>query len=645
MKKNSEEKTPAIENPYLESFPLYLYNQGKNFSCYDFLGAHKTDKFGIKGYSFAVWAPNAQSVSVTGDFNGWNTDKNPMYPQGQTGIWHVFIEGVADGQNYKYCIKTKDGELLYKADPCGYRCQLRPETASVTYDLSGFDWTDSKWVEKKLITPPYDKPMLIYEMHVGSWKQHDDGSFYNFRELADELVPYLLDMHYTHVELMPISEYPFDGSWGYQVTGYYAVTARYGEPKDFMYFVNKLHNAGVSVIIDWVPAHFPRDDHGLRRFDGTPVYEYADPRLGEHKEWGTMVFDYSKNEVISFLISNAMFWLDKFHVDGIRVDAVSSMLYLDYSRTEWVRNKYGKNENLEAIEFLKTLNTEVFKRFPNTLMIAEESTAWPLVTKPAHEGGLGFNYKWNMGWMNDMLRYMSMDPFFRKGNHSILTFSMMYAFSENYILPFSHDEVVHGKASLIGKMSGLEGQKFDSLRTLMMYKMSHPGKKLDFMGSELAQVIEWRFYEGLEWHLLELPAHKKYHDFIRELNKFYVEHKAFYEIENSWDGFRWINANDADRSVISFIRKGRKPIDEIVVICNFTPVEYTRYRVGVPKRGDYKEVFSSAEERFGGTGESVGTVRAYKKPIDGMDFSIEVNLPPMSAVYLKRVSPKKKQSN
>ncbi len=644
METKSGEKTNKSKNPYIDDFALYLYNEGKSYDCYEFLGAHKTNRFNIPGYSFAVWAPNAEAVSVVGDFNGWDVNADPMYPQGETGVWHRFVKDVEDGQNYKYCIKTKTGDTLYKADPCGYRCQLRPETASVTYDISGFKWTDSKWIEKKITTMPYDKPMLIYEMHAGSWKQHEDGSFYNFRELADELAPYLTDMGYTHVELMPITEFPFDGSWGYQVTGYFAVTARYGEPKDFMYFVNRLHEAGISVIVDWVPAHFPRDAHGLRQFDGTPTYEYADPRLGEHKEWGTLVFDYGKTQVISFLISSAMFWLDKYHVDGIRVDAVSSMLYLDYSRTEWVRNKYGKNENLEAIEFLKTLNKEVFRRFPNTLMIAEESTAWPLVTKPAHEGGLGFNYKWNMGWMNDMLRYMSMDPFFRKGNHSILTFSMMYAFSENYILPFSHDEVVHGKASLIGKMSGLEGQKFDSLRTLMMYKMAHPGKKLDFMGSELAQVIEWRFYEGLEWHLLELPKHRQYHEFIKALNHFYTSHKAFYEIENSWDGFQWINANDADRSVISFIRRGRKKNDEIIVICNFTPVEYKKYRVGVPQRGDYKEVFSSDDLSFGGGGASIGTVRSYKKPIDGMQFSIDVDLPPMSAVYLKRYSIQSKKT-
>ena len=637
---NTNDNKP--KNPYLDEFEVYLYNQGKDYSCYNWLGAHKTDLFGIPGYSFAVWAPNAEAVSVVGDFNGWDVGANYMFPQGDTGIWHVFIADVSDGVNYKFCIRTKGGELLYKADPCGYRCQLRPETASVTYDIEGYKWGDEKWIEKKLTTAPYDKPMLIYEMHAGSWKQHEDGSFYNFRELADELAPYLSDMGYTHVELMPISEYPFDGSWGYQVTGYFAVTARYGEPKDFMYFVDTLHKAGIAVILDWVPAHFPRDAHGLRLFDGTPVYEYADPRLGEHKEWGTLVFDFGKTQVISFLISSAMFWLDKFHVDGLRVDAVSSMLYLDYSRTEWVRNKYGKNENLEAIEFLQTLNKTVFMKFPNTLMIAEESTAWPLVTKPAHEGGLGFNYKWNMGWMNDILRYMSMDPFFRKGNHSILTFSMMYAFSENYILPFSHDEVVHGKASIIGKMSGLEGQKFDSLKALMMYKMAHPGKKLDFMGSELAQVIEWRFYEGLEWHLLELPLHRQFHDFVKQLNHFYLKHKAFYEIENSWDGFQWINANDADRSVISFIRRGRKKGDEVIVICNFTPVEYTKYRVGVPQRGDDRECFSSDAEEFGGGGRSVGTVRSYKKPIDGMQYSIDIDLPPMSAVYLKRTSIQKK---
>ncbi len=635
--KRGENKQKRV-NPFISEKQLSDFNNGINYSCYDFLGAVPAEIYGEKGYSFSVWAPNAKSVSVTGDFNSWNTAAHPMHPQGSSGVWHCFIKGVGENQNYKFFITGKNGEEVYKADPYARRAQLRPETASVTCDLSGFKWTDKKWMAAREKIPPYDRPMLIYEMHLGSWRTHPDGSFYTFRETADELTEYLTEMGYTHVELMPVTEYPYDGSWGYQVTGYFAVTSRYGTPEDFMYFVNKCHEAKIGVIMDWVPAHFPRDAHGLARFDTTPIYEYPDPRKGEHKEWGTYVFDYGRGEVVSFLVSSAVFWAQMYHIDGIRVDAVSSMLYLDYGRTQWLPNKYGGHENLEAIEFLKKLNLAIFEKFPNILMIAEESTAWPLVTHPVSDGGLGFNYKWNMGWMNDILKYMSMDPYFRKDNHNLLTFSMMYAFSENYILPISHDEVVHGKCSLVQKMSGLYDQKFDSLRTFFMYKMAHPGKKLLFMGCEFAQFIEWRYYEQLEWKMLDFEKHRQFKNFVAALNKFYTKTKPFWEIEDRWDGFEWINADDKERSIISFVRRGKKANDEIIVICNFTPVEYRGYILGVPRRGNYTEVFTTDCKEFGGKGHAPISVQAKKRAMNLMPYSICVDVAPMSASYIKRTN-------
>ena len=629
-------KKKQFENPFIETSELTEFNNGTNFRSYEFMGAVPGEIYGKCGYSFSVWAPNAHSVSVVGDFNDWDTSAHPMNPQGSSGVWHCFIENVSEGQCYKYFIKSKDGSTVYKADPYARFSELPPKTASVIYDTSGYKWTDKRWMEKRAVTQPYSKPMLIYEMHLGSWRTHPDGTPMNYREIADELCEYLSDMGYTHVELMPLTEFPFDGSWGYQVTGYFSATSRYGSPKDFMYFVNKCHEKNISVIMDWVPAHFPRDAHGLARFDTTPIYEYADPRKGEHKEWGTLVFDYGRGEVVSFLLSSAFYWLDVFHIDGLRVDAVSSMLYLDYGRDEYLPNKYGGKENLEAIEFLRRLNICAFSQYPNVLMIAEESTAWPNVTKPVSDGGLGFNFKWNMGWMNDMLRYMSMDPYFRKDNHSLLTFSMMYAFSENYILPLSHDEVVHGKCSLVQKMSGLYGQKFDSLRAFFMYKMAHPGKKLLFMGGELAQFIEWRYYEQLEWQLLDIDMHRMFHDFMRALNHFYRDNKPFWEIEDSWDGFEWINADDSQRSIISFVRRGEKKTDEIVVICNFTPVEYKDYVVGVPRGGVYAPALSSDDKCFGGGGHEVKAVSAKKKAQGAMPYSITLDIPPMSSMYLRR---------
>lgn len=628
--------TVKNENPFISTLQLAQFNNGTNFRAYEFMGAIPSEIYGERGYSFAVWAPNAKSVSVVGDFNGWDTAMHPMNPQGSSGVWHCFIKNVKEGQCYKFYIEAKDGTSLYKADPYARLAQLPPETASVTYDISGFNWTDEGWMKKRSESSPYHRPMLIYEMHLGSWRTKSDGSLKNYTEAADELCSYLKEMSYTHVELMPLTEFPFDGSWGYQVTGYFASTSRYGTPKEFMYFVNKCHENGISVIMDWVPAHFPRDAHALARFDGTPIYEYPNPLKGEHKEWGTLVFDYGRQEVCSFLLSSAFYWLDMFHIDGLRVDAVSSMLYLDYGRQEYMPNKYGGKENLEAIEFLQKLNVLTFEHYPNILMIAEESTAWPKVTKPVSDGGLGFNFKWNMGWMNDMLRYMSMDPYFRRDNHNLLTFSMMYAFSENYILPLSHDEVVHGKGSLIQKMSGLYGQKFDSLRAFMMYKMAHPGKKLLFMGGEIAQFIEWRYYEQLEWNLLDMEKHREYHEFMKELNRFYNENKPFWEIEDSWDGFEWINADDRDRSVVSFVRRAKKKTDEVIVICNFTPVEYKNYVVGVPRQGIYTPVLSSDSIKFGGSGRKIKPISAKKKPQNTMPYSIEVDIPPMSALYLKR---------
>lgn len=616
---------------------LREFKNGENFKSYEILGAVKEKK----GFSFSVWAPKAKSVSVVGDFNGWDKEKNKMELLNEWGIWHTYVENAKEGQCYKFLIEDSYGKETYKADPYARYSQLRPETASVLYD-SKFIWSDCEWIENRKKSD-LQKPMLIYEVHLGSWKTKEDGSPLSYREMADKLTEYVKEMGYTHIELMPVTEYPFDGSWGYQVTGYFAPTSRYGTPDDFMYFVNKCHESGIGVIMDWVPAHFPRDEHGLAFFDGGALYEYGDWRKGEHKEWGTLVFDYGRGEVISFLISSAFYWLSEYHIDGIRVDAVSSMLYLDYGRSEWIPNIYGGKENLEAIAFLRKLNTKIKENFNGVIMIAEESTAWPSVTKSARDGGLGFDLKWNMGWMNDSLRYMSMDPYFRKYNHNLLTFSMVYAFSENFVLPISHDEVVHGKASLIQKMAGLYGQKFDSLKTFFMFKMAHPGKKMMFMGCEIAQFIEWRYNESLEWNLLEFETHRTFFEFIKKLNRFYRENKALWEIDNHWDGFEWINPDDNERSIVSFVRRGKNVRDEIVVICNFTPVEYKNYIVGVPRGGCYSEVLSTDDKAFGGKGRKVKSVYAKKKPFNNMPFTISVDLPPMSGVYLKRTGLKKSE--
>ena len=619
----------------LGELPLYLFNEGTNYKAYNTLGVHKYNN----GWRFAVWAPNAQHVAVACDYNLWTGDGMELERAGTTGVWYGWFDNIKEGDIYKYAVMSKKGQTALKADPFAFEAQLRPDSASVVRDVPSYSWKDSKWLEKREKTPPYDKPMLIYEVHPGSWRTHEDGSFLNYRELADELIPYIKDMGYTHIEFMPLSEYPFDGSWGYQVTGYFAATKRYGTPEDLMYFIDTAHKNGIYVIMDWVPAHFPRDGYGLYMFDGTATYEYADPRMGEHKDWGTMVFDYSRGEVNSFLLSSAYFWAEVYHIDGLRVDAVSSMLYRDYSRNdgEWTQNIYGGNENLEAIKFLQNLNKTMFASFPNFLMIAEESTAWGMVTGDVDKGGLGFNYKWNMGWMNDTLRYMSMDPYFRKNNHNLLTFLMFYAYSENYILPLSHDEVVHGKHSLVDKMFGSYEDKFASYRALLAYYLSLPGKKLMFMGGEIAQFIEWRYDEGLEWKLLDFDMHKKLQSYVKDINNFYIESKPFWQIDDSWDGFSWVNDQDGNNSVISFMRKGKKKGDNIIVCVNFTPVQRNKYPIGVPSAGEYEILINSAEKKYGGEMAHISkSFKAKKSPVLDMPYSIEVPLDGYAALYIRK---------
>lgn len=632
----TEEKTWAN----ISRFQTYLFNSGDNFKSYEMLGSHKVKIDGVDGWRFAVWAPKAVSVRVVGDFNDWNGYDKMLERIETSGVWYGFFTDIEEGMLYKYAIEAENGETYYKADPYAVKSELRPGTASVTKDISNnYKWGDKAWISARSKNSTLTEPMNIYEIHIGSWKIHDDGSFYTYRELADELVPYVKKMGYTHIELMPITEYPFDGSWGYQVTGFFSATTRYGESEDLKYLIDKCHKNHIGIIMDWVPAHFPRDAHGLRMFDGTPVYEYADPRLGEHKDWGTMVFDYSKSEVVSFLISSAYFWAEQYHIDGIRVDAVSSMLYRDYSRNdgEWVPNEYGGNGNLEAVDFLKKLNKIMGMEFPNFMMVAEESTAWPLVTAPPENDGLGFNYKWNMGWMNDTLRYMGMDPYFRKDNHSLLTFMMMYAYSENYILPLSHDEVVHGKGSMLNKMFGEYDEKFAAYRTLLGYYMTMPGKKMLFMGGEFGQMLEWRYDDQLEWNVLEIDKHKRLHQYVKDLNHFYMENKALWELDTSWDGFRWVNEADSENSVLSYIRRGRHAADNVVVVANFTPVERPIYKIGVPLAGEYEVVFHSSAVKYGGNKRI--TKKVYKTKnmqFSDMMYTIEVAIDGNSVMFLKK---------
>ncbi len=591
---------------------------------------------------FRLWAPNAKAVSVVGDFNGWNTQCNYMENIGY-GVWQTEIKGVELYAAYKYAVESQDGKVTLKSDPYARHFETAPANASKVYKDS-YVWRDKEWLSDKKQKNIYEAPVNIYEVHAGSWKTYEDGNPFDYETFALELAAYLKEMNYTHVELMPITEYPFEGSWGYQVTGYFAPTSRYGTPEGFKKFVDIMHGSGIGVILDWVPAHFPRDEHGLFRFDGTACYEYEDPRKGEHKEWGTVVFDYGKTQVKNFLISSACFWIKEYHIDGIRVDAVASMLYLDYNRRdgEWCPNIHGGHENLEAIEFLREVNAKAFETDPNVLMIAEESTAWPMVTKPGFDGGLGFNFKWNMGWMNDMLRYMSLDPLFRKNNHDCLTFSFFYAFSENFVLPLSHDEVVHGKCSMIGKMSGEYEQKFESLKAFYAYMMAHPGKKLLFMGQEFAQFIEWDYKKELDWLLLQYDAHKNMQTFVKDLNKFYLDHSQFWEIDYSWEGFEWISNDDNAQSIIAFRRKN-KAGEEIITVCNFVPVARTDYRIGVPQKGSYRRVFCTDDEKYGGkTKPLTSGFKAEAEPMHGYDYSVSLEIPAMSVSYYKLPAKRKK---
>ena len=614
----------------------YLFNIGENYRSYEFLGCHKSD---LDSWRFAVWAPNAKAVKVACDKNDWTGNGKELVPFGETGIWVGAFSDFEDGDYYKYAITAPDDTVYLRSDPYARRCELRPGTASVVYSEAEFKWTDKHWIDKRKKTDAIHSPMNIYECNIGSWKIHDDGSYYTYEELADELIPYLVDMGYTHLELMPLTEYPFDGSWGYQVTGYFAATSRYGTPAQLKTFINKCHKAGISVIMDWVPAHFPRDGHGLRMFDGTPCYEYADWREGEHRDWGTMVFDFAKGEVISFLMSSAYFWAEEYHIDGLRVDAVSSMLYRDYSRNdgEWVANKYGGNGNLEAVELLRRINKTMCTEKPGFLMIAEESTAWPLVTAPPEDGGLGFNFKWNMGWMNDTLRYVSMDPYFRKDNHTLLTFMMMYAYSENFILPLSHDEVVHGKKSLLDKMFGDYNQKFDAYKAFLTYYMTMPGKKLMFMGGEIGQFLEWRFDDQLEWNILDIDKHRMLNQYIKTLNHMYTEEKALWQLEQSWDGFEWINEADNENSVVSYMRKGKKKDDLLVVTANFTALDRRNYKLGVPYEGEYEVILHSNSTEFGGERKiNKMTYVAKHEQFKDMDYTLSVPIDGNSAMILKR---------
>ena len=615
------------------------FNSSVKNDAYEYLGSFLC---GGKA-TFRVWAPNAVAISVVGEFNGWNVGNHPMYKI-TDGVWQTEIDGVKNFTSYKYAITSQDGRVTLKSDPYARHFETAPANASKVYADDGYEWGDNEWQAAQREKDIMNSPVNIYEVHLGSWQRFEDGNTYDYVTAAKEISKYVKKMGYTHIELMPLTEHPFEGSWGYQVTGYFAPTSRFGTPADFKKFVDIMHKSGIGVILDWVPAHFPKDEFGLYRFDGTPCYEYADDRKGEHKEWGTCVFDYGRVEVMNFLISSAVFWLKEYHIDGLRVDAVASMLYLDYGRNggEWLPNSYGGREHLEAIELLRQVNSAAFAANPNVMMIAEESTAWPMVTKPASDGGLGFNFKWNMGWMNDMLRYMSLDPFFRKHNHDCLTFSFFYAFSENFVLPISHDEVVHGKCSLINKMPGEYNQKFDNLRAFYAYMMAHPGKKLLFMGQEFAQFIEWKYDSPLEWFMLDYEPHRQMHEYVKDLNRFYLKNSAFWEIDYSWEGFEWISNDDYNQSIISFRRKNRAG-DEIICVCNFVPVDRTDYRIGVPVEGSYKKVFSSAEQKYGGKGGVADAYTSDNISMHGYENSILLDIPALSVTYYK--VPKKRKNS
>ncbi len=644
--------------PRLSEYDIHLFREGNHHRIYEKLGAHPTEVNGVKGVHFAVWAPNARNVSVLGDFNLWDGRQHQMQLLGDSGIWQLFIPDVSVGAFYKYEIKNQEGHIYEKTDPYGFKQEPRPKTSSEVVDLSTYQWGDGDWMRQRQTTEPLNKPIAVYEVHLGSWRHESTEAppidaefgtelafidykqntrFKSYRELANELIPYVKELGFTHIELLPVAEHPFDGSWGYQVIGHYAATSRYGSPQDLMYFIDCCHQAGIGVIVDWVPGHFPKDGHGLANFDGTHLYEHADPRKGEHKSWGTLIFNYSRNEVRNYLIANAVFWFDKYHIDGIRVDAVASMLYLNYDREdgEWVANEYGGSENIEAIEFLKSLNHVIFDYFPGVLSIAEESTAWPMVTWPTHVGGLGFNLKWNMGWMHDMLDYYSMDPWFRQFHQNLVTFSIMYVYSENYMLALSHDEIVHGKSNIIGKMAGDEWGKLASMRSLYGFMYGHPGKKTLFMSMEFGQWNEWNVWDDLSWELLQYDPHSKLKYYVSVLNQIYKQEPALHDNDFDPSGFQWIDCND-NSGIISFVRRSKDPAEHIVVVCNFSPVERSNYRIGVPEHCFYEELLNSDAVEFWGSGKgNLGGKHSDEWAYHGQGYSIELCLPPLSTIMLK----------
>ena len=632
---------PYVFEPVIDPIDISLFNEGKHYSIYEKMGAHPMTVDGVDGVLFAVWAPNADRVSVVGNFNNWDGRRHPMRKLDYSGIYELFIPGNLVGEIYKYEIKAKSGQVFMKSDPYAFSSEVRPANASRIVDIS-YKWKDATWMEQRENKNTDEQPMAIYEMHLGSWKRPTDGrEFYNYRDIASLLADYLLMMNYNYVELMPIMEHPYDPSWGYQVTGYYAPTSRYGSPADFMFFVDYLHSKGIGVILDWVPAHFPKDEHGLGRFDGTALYEHEDPKRGEHPHWGTYIYNYGRNEVRNFLVANALYWAEKYHIDGIRIDAVASMLYLDYGRNngEWLPNIYGGNENLEAIDFIKEVNSKMHELHKGVIMIAEESTAWPMMTHPVEAGGLGVDYKWNMGWMNDFLNYMKLDPLYRKYHHNDLTFSMVYAYSEKFILVLSHDEVVHEKGSMIAKMPGGYEDKFSNLRVAYGYMMTHPGKKLLFMGQEIAQFSEFNENAEVDWSLFEFDAHVFMQGYVKELNELYKTEPALYELDSSPDGFTWINCNSANTSLLSYVRKGKKESDTLLIICNFTPMEHKAYKLATPSGGRWQEIFSSDNNRYGGEGRNNKTVKQAKKAeCDGQEHYISVTVPPLSiSVFKKKI--------
>ncbi|HLU22448.1 MAG TPA: 1,4-alpha-glucan branching protein GlgB [Bacillaceae bacterium] len=619
---------------------IYLFHQGTNFHSYKMFGCHHVNLNNISGYRFAVWAPNAQQIHVVGDFNEWQGKDYSLKKVNDKGIWVGFFPDIPEGVPYKYEITTANGDVLLKADPYALQSELRPNTASLTPTSSKYEWHDQEWKRRKKSFNAFSSPISIYEVHLGSWKKKDNGDFYTYRELAEELIPYVKMLGYTHIELLPLAEHPLDISWGYQVTGYYAVTSRFGNRNDFKYFVDQCHKNNIGVIMDWVPGHFCKDDFGLRTFDGTPLYEYSDPRKAEKKAWGTLTFDFGSPEVQSFLISNALFWLKEYHIDGLRIDAVASMLYLNFDKEaheERIYNSFGGEEHLEACAFIRKLNEVIFAYEPKALMMAEDSSDLPLVTSPIYAGGLGFNYKWNMGWMNDMLKYMEKDPVHRKWHHNLITFSFMYTNTENFLLPLSHDEVVHGKRSLLDKMPGDQWKQFANLRLLIGYMFAHPGKKLLFMGAEIAQYAEWKDKEQLDWHLLDYPLHKAFFTYMKEINHFYLRNKALYELDHKEDGFEWIDPHNIDQSIIAFRRRGVDPDDDLIIVCNFTPNVYENYKVGVPAPGDYIEIFNTDAVLFGGSGQiNNGNYRCYSEEWHGLDQHIKIKIPPLAMAIFRQ---------